>query len=392
MNRIVISKKIVWEILFVPFSIIIINVPGSIFYNDYSEKIIVIFGVIEILITGLTCIKNNKINPLLATGMAEFVLPFLIVTIVSCISADAIHRTSNIGDITQSLIRAIQIAAVFMIAYYAVKKFGKKSLDILLIAGCISYMTIIIRVINGEFNVSTLESHGFIETIGLLFIYYSLSNSYSIRQKFIRCIVCAVILFLGGKRVAFVGIVWSLFVYFLFSRTKEKKDRIIKIIMIVYFIATFVYLYLIKHDYFSLLLAKFGVADNMRLSFWNYFRDTYQLSPLYFGRGIQFTDNRMILSSTKNALRITNNVGIHNDILRTYIGWGCIPFLYYYYNFFVLNLKKIKRKFNDANIWLYFAIVSYCFVNYMVDYMITYFPFNMCLFTIGLLINIEEKR
>ena len=148
---------------------------------------------------------------------------------------------------------------------------------------------------------------------------------------------------------------------------------------------------MIKNGYLSLILARLGVADNMRLSFWNFFRDSYELSPFYLGRGIQYTDNRMILSSTKGALRITNNVGIHNDILRTYIGWGCIPFLYYYYNLFVLNLKKIKRRFNNANIWLYFAIVSCCFVNYMVDYMITYIPFNLCLFTIGLLINIEKQ-
>ena len=191
--------------------------------------------------------------------------------------------------------------------------------------------------------------------------------------------------------MAWLGIAWSLFVYFLFFKIKERKDRIIKITMISYFVVAFIYLILIKNGYFSLILARLGVADNMRLSFWNFFRDSYELSPFYLGRGIQYTDNRMILSSTKGALRITNNVGIHNDILRTYIGWGCIPFLYYYYNLFVLNLKKIKRRFNNANIWLYFAIVSYCFVNYMVDYMITYIPFNLCLFTIGLLINIEKQ-
>ena len=161
--------------------------------------------------------------------------------------------------------------------------------------------------------------------------------------------------------------------------------------MIIYFAATFAYLILIKNDYFSLILSYLGVADNMRLSFWNFFRDSYELSLTYLGRGIQYTDNRMILPSTKYALRVTNNVGIHNDILRTYIGWGCVPFLYYYYNLFVLNLKKIRMQFKNANVWLYFAIVSYSFVNYMVDYMITYMPFNMCLFTICLLINIEYE-
>lgn len=391
MNKIVISQKNAWKILFFLCAIVALNVPGSIFYNDYSEKLVVLLGMIEIAITGLICVKSNKVNSLLATGVAEFVTPFFVVTVISCVSAAVIHQTSNVGDITQSFIRAIQIAAVFIIAYNAVKKFKKVSLDILLAAGCVSYATVVLCVISGKLDVLRLESHGFIEATGLLFIYYCLSRSYSLRQKLARCLLCAAILLHGGKRVAWIGIVWSLFVYFLFFKIKERKDRIIKITMIVYFAAAFIYLILIKNGFFSLILAWLGVNDNMRLSFWNFFRDSYELSPFYLGRGIQYTDNRMILSSTKGALRITNNVGIHNDILRTYIGWGFIPFLYYYYNLFVLNLKKIKRKFNNANIWLYFAIVSYCFVNYMVDYMITYIPFNLCLFIICLLINIEEQ-
>lgn len=269
-KKIVISQKNVWKVLFFFCAIVALNVPGSIFYNDYSENLIVIFGVIEIAITGLICIKSSKLNSLLATGIAEFVTPFFVVTVVSCVSAAVIHQTSNVGDITQSFIRAIQIAAVFIIAYNAVKKFGKISLDILLIAGCISYATVILRVISGESDVSHLESHGFIETTGLLFIYYCLSKSYSVSQKFVRCLLCAAILLLGGKRVAWLGIAWSLFVYFLFFKIKERKDRIIKITMISYFVVAFIYLILIKNGYFSLILARLGVADNMRLSFWNF--------------------------------------------------------------------------------------------------------------------------
>ena len=158
-KKIVISQKNVWKVLFFFCAIVALNVPGSIFYNDYSENLIVIFGVIEIAITGLICIKSSKLNSLLATGIAEFVTPFFVVTVVSCVSAAVIHQTSNVGDITQSFIRAIQIAAVFIIAYNAVKKFGKISLDILLIAGCISYATVILRVISGESDRIFYESN-----------------------------------------------------------------------------------------------------------------------------------------------------------------------------------------------------------------------------------------
>ena len=84
--------------------------------------------------------------------------------------------------------------------------------------------------------------------------------------------------------MAWLGIAWSLFVYFLFFKIKERKDRIIKITMISYFVVAFIYLILIKNGYFSLILARLGVADNMRLSFWNFFRDSYELSPFYLGK------------------------------------------------------------------------------------------------------------
>lgn len=51
-KKIVISQKNVWKVLFFFCAIVALNVPGSIFYNDYSENLIVIFGVIEIAITG----------------------------------------------------------------------------------------------------------------------------------------------------------------------------------------------------------------------------------------------------------------------------------------------------------------------------------------------------
>ena len=110
-KKIVISQKNVWKVLFFFCAIVALNVPGSIFYNDYSENLIVIFGVIEIAITGLICIKSSKLNSLLATGIAEFVTPFFVVTVVSCVSAAVIHQTSNVGDITQSFIRAIHMSS-----------------------------------------------------------------------------------------------------------------------------------------------------------------------------------------------------------------------------------------------------------------------------------------
>ena len=245
MNKITISRKTIWKMLYFCCTLVILNVTGSIFYNDYSEKFVVVLGMMDSVVIGMIYYaKRIKINPLLATGIAEFVLPFFGVTIVSCFSALVVYNTPNMGDVTQSFLRAIQIASIFMIVYVAVKKLGRESLDVLLCAGCISYVTVVFDWVmsgfmNGDWDTSCLEAHGFIEATGLLFIFYCLSKSYTKRQKLVRCICCATILLLGGKRVAWVGIAWSLLVYFLFHKFREKKDRIIKLVMIIYFTVTF---------------------------------------------------------------------------------------------------------------------------------------------------------
>ncbi|MBU5480118.1 O-antigen ligase family protein [Blautia sp. MSJ-19] len=394
MKKIRISEKTFFELLYLCYAIVVLNAMNSMFYNTFSSTVVIVFGMAALTIVVLSAVKKRKMNRLLKTGMGEIVVPFFIVTIISCLSAIAVHHTSNFSDVTMSFLRFIQVLSIFSVAYFMIAMVGKKSLDILLWAACISYASVILNwlqncIASGSWDTTLLESHGLIESVGLLFIYFFLSKSYTSKQRWMRCIPCLVILLMGAKRVAWIGIAWSLIIYFLFHKFKERRNRIIRIIMLCYVILAFVYLYLIKNNYFDQILSYFGIADNMRLSFWNYFKDAYQLSPFYLGRGIQYTDNIMILSSTKYALRVTNNVGIHNDILRTYIGWGCIPFLYYFYNLFVLNLKRIRKNFKNADVWLYFAIVGYAFVNYMVDYMITYMPFNICMFAIFLLINRE---
>lgn len=88
MNKITISRKTIWKMLYFCCTLVILNVTGSIFYNDYSEKFVVVLGMMDSVVIGMIYYaKRIKINPLLATGIAEFVLPFFGVTIVSCFSA-----------------------------------------------------------------------------------------------------------------------------------------------------------------------------------------------------------------------------------------------------------------------------------------------------------------
>ena len=83
MNKITVSRKTIWKMLYFCCTLVILNVTGSIFYNDYSEKVVVVIGMIDSAVIGLIYYaKGKKLNLLLTTGIAEFVLPFFYVTVV----------------------------------------------------------------------------------------------------------------------------------------------------------------------------------------------------------------------------------------------------------------------------------------------------------------------
>lgn len=370
--------------------IFVLNIFYSLFRTSMYVDMAYLFGVFAFGIIFTDVLRKKKIDRLLYFGLRSFVIPFAAVVILSCITAIMVWNTSYRADVTQSILRILQIAAAFFIAYISIIWYSKDSVKLLLTAGVISYLTVIVRYIAGVNGVS-LESHGFIESCGLLFIYYLLSNQYDRKQKTIYLSIIGIVLFLGDKRICWVALVVTLILYFVLHKFQSRQMHILKIILIIYALMTFVYLWLIKSGTLETIFLHYGIVDNSRIKFWNYFSGTYELSPFYFGRGLQYTDNRMALSSTMGTLWISSKVGIHNDILRTYIGWGCIPFVLYYSNFFAINLNNIKKMGKQGNGWKYFALASYCFFNYMVDYMITDISFNICFFMVCLLLINEDS-
>lgn len=366
------------------------NVFYSIFYTNISAQLASLAGFIGFIYCIYIIISKKKRRSLYE-GMCIFVMPFIIVTLLSGISSVVVWDTLiSDPNVTQSVWRCIYIFSAFMIAYFSVAYFEEKSIFLITIAGIISYSTVVVQKLLNVPNVS-LESHGFIESCGLIFIYLVLSENIDNKRKIKFLIPIVLVILLGGKRVVYLALLMTLLIYYLFHRIKSRHALLIKCVLFLYFCIVLVYLWLIKTGYFEIILDNFGIADNSRLMFWSFFSDSYSLSPLYFGRGLQYTDNVMALSSTKDALHLGNNYGIHNDLLRTYIGWGCIPFLAYFYNFFMNNTKKYLKIGNKKNAWKYFSLASYCFFNYLVDYMITDIAFNICFFTIGLLFLREKS-
>lgn len=382
--------------LYVLLIIWILRVYYSPFFTIFAKPIAYIYATYIGLCIILNFFKNQRISKIFINGFKTFLIPFYLVTFLSILSACFYYHTNNHSDITQSIVRLIDYTAAFLIAYKSYMEFKNKSLNVFLIACWVSYIPVIIKwilsagipgifYIFNTYNGISLEVHNITYCFGIALLYFFISGKYKDNIKL--CVFLIIGIVIGNKRALYIGITLALLVYYLLYKHEKKNRIILYSVVFLMFVSCFVSLYLIKNGYFELIIHKLGISDSSRLAFWNYFGQYYELSPLYMGRGIAFSDNLSAQKDTMIALGVYDGaVPIHNDILRTYIGWGCIPFLYYFYNFFVIVTKKFVKSQKSIAGWRYLIIVSCVFAIYYFDNCIAEITFNICFFIIYFLL------
>jgi hypothetical protein len=402
--------KVNWKkILYVVYMIFVINVPYGFFTTDYSVQLSLIMALYGLCIVTLDLIGRHRIDRMLVLGIKAFIIPMGIITIISVICAIKIHHTQNISDVNQSIVRWMRYSYAFMIAYLSFKWFKKDAPRLFIIAGLISYSTVFIRYfvvggtyalthIFGEINLEdarngvSLEVHNLTYCLGLFFVFYLLSDKYSISEKLKMCGILAIAIIFGNKRTLYFAMLITLLVYYLFHKVRIQRT-LLGIFSIMYIIVAFVYLWSIKSGMYQMMITALNINDMSRLKFWNYFSDSYEISIKYWGRGISYTDNIMGKSQTMADMRVTSATTIHNDLLRAYIGWGFIPFLYYLVNIFIFRTKEFLNIPSKTNAWRYFAIVSYTFFLYFFDNMIVAINYNVVFFLIWfLLMEVKDEQ
>ncbi|WP_287085187.1 O-antigen ligase family protein [Blautia sp. LMAG:89] len=394
------------KIIFVIYMIFVLNVTHSIFYSNSARALQIPLAMLGLFYMFVADKGFGKIRVKSINEFNAFCTPMIVITMISVYTSIAVYHTTNPSDWKQSIMRCFYYVVPFLTAYYSVRKFRNDTPRLLIISGLISYSTVFIRYIyyggfgillhfsNNKVNGISLEVHNLTYCMGLFFLYYLLSDKYDKKFKTKICLILMLGIFFGDKRALYLGLAVTLLVYFLFHKFKEKRLTLLKIIFSFYIAAAFGYLILIKTGVFEALLYKYGINDMSRLTFWNYFSSTYEISPFYWGRGIAYTDNIMSATKTMREMHVTAATNIHNDILRAYIGWGCLPMLYYLVNFFLLRVNRFIKDKNEENGWRYFAIASlYLFINFF-DNMLSAENFNLCFFVVYLLLvnDLESKN
>lgn len=402
------KRHIIIELFYIIYMIYFLHVTNSIFNTNNKVHALtsIIIGFILYIIFVLTIFKTKKIEKVAKEGILVFVIPMIIISSISFITAKMIHNIENNSIITQSIIRLCLYVSAFIMAYYSVKIFGKKTLKLILIAGVISYMSVIMKwimyadinqifnIFNNSINGVSLEVHGLTYYFGLIFLYFVMDEQIEKKRNKVIYYFLIFLIILGNKRAIYGALIACTGLYYFLNKKNnmKKNSTIIRFISILCVFIPLMYIILIKYGIISELLLKFNINDNYRLAFWMYFNNYYEISPSYWGRGIQFTDILMDNSTTMYQLGITVKTQIHNDILKQYIGWGFISFIYYYINCSYIQIKHLIKKYGNKISLKYLIILIYSIFIFAFDNMFDGAEFHYIFFVIWFLLLKEGEK
>lgn len=351
--------------------------------------------IIGMFLTGLVLLKNrSRIEKNLKLGIEAFMIPYFVVTIISFVTGIWVYHLSIKPYITQSFLLLIEQWVILIFAYCIFKIKNENAIYFVTVVGVISYTTVIIHYIylagidgilhpfNNRVDGVGLEVHGLTYMFVLILLYYGMTKGvkYILKNKLLWLVILYVIL--GNKRAAYLGAMIAIFLYWLLLSFGKKRKFIVSVTTVLAVCFLFGYITLIHSGYLQEIALLFGISDSFRFNFWNYFKKYYTISPSYVGRTIFFTDYYMTLPEIHKLYQFSGQGQMHNDILRTYIGWGFFPFLYYYIRLLFVNIKKLEKKNVSYAGWKFFPIMCFFIVIEGFDNMIGTLHFNMMFYLI----------
>lgn len=368
---------------------------GWFFY--FVQVGIICIGVIDIVLTA------KKIRKDVAVQYFHFISAYLLMTLWSILIVLFTHSTSLEIVVTTGLYWIIPIFLSFIL-YIELKS---KAVDLIYKVILLNYTCVIIRTaqVNGIgyfFNIdnyinnygSMLEVHSVGLSIGLFLIYYYfLYNKYNKKLNWTFW-VGIIYMLMCGKRIALIAFIIIVLVCRFVNSNKillEKKR--IRLYSIVLIIIAFLYLIMVKSGAFQAICIALNINPMSRFTTWDLLANQYSLSLLYLGKGIGFSMNYLnnyIISGGSNYWQIAGDV--HNDILKTYIDIGCIPFIAYILWFIIGNINFYIKRNQIQTAYMLFLLTFYSVILMFTDNVMRYSLFLMALFLIPVVINDIEKR
>ena len=294
---------------------------------------------------------------------------------------------------------AYLIIDVFL-GVFLYEKYGKKTVDIIVQCGFISYiigsiiplifsynLQGILYLITSHSNNDKLlyltEVNDLTFAMGFCLLYYLFFDNRKNGIRKANIIKCILMIFWGLKRIE-IGALLLCFVLFkfLFSKLSVKKSALISTMAVV--LVSYLYVLFIHNGALVNLSEKLNINFMGRLKTYTYVANTFSsFKPNFFGIGFGNIDEILGVLEEKNyKMDGIPLISLHSDILRMYIGIGFIAFgLWIVYQCYI-KTKILNDKVNSNCAKAYLLFTIYLFVIYLTDntysYPITFSMYIIC--------------
>lgn len=390
------------DLFYIALFVLVFNVKNSIFYTENYIPLYIMIGFTVFIILAIS--KKLKISKKIVQIFRRYFGPYLLVSCFSMMTAAFVYKESIKPYITQTFVYLVLHFSAFISALYIYLRNRKRTFKIAIVAAGFSYATLVVKWIyvagfpecldfmNKSVSGVTLEVNYITYASGMLFVYALLSNEITNRKKLHWCMVLFILIFLGNKRAIYLALFAAIMIYYLFFCVFKHSNRALKIVAFSFIGVALLWVYVIKSGLLEAVVTFFGINTMSRLQLWNYVGNAYEFSPLYLGRGLVYSDMQTISSAYIRTYGITGGSSqIHNDILRMYIGWGFIPFIYYWYCMIYKNIKLLAKGAGSEIAWRGLAVLVYTFFIYFFDNMFTAYNVSIILFLILLDFELEKN-
>lgn len=307
--------------------------------------------------------------------MLLFSLPYIFAMVYTLFLG--LIRDDNIGFMMQSITTPIFIVVDALMVWGLICIYKDKILNVISCSLIFAFgVSIVVRIYKyGSENLrANLELHDVgVAVVPILIVYlFELlidNNIKLIKDDIIQIVLLLVVLFICAKRSAFFSIFAAASMIIIYKLFKNSIKILMTVFCILSMLMCYLYVFLIRSGLIDFLSQGYGTLSD-RYYVWNWFKDSYDFSPLYLGQGFQYIHKYMEYG---NGDGMVNSYGyLHNSILQIFIETGFWGFTLWFGTILWFIPHYVKNKMGKK-LYEYIVISNIAMVvMYMVDNTLTY--------------------
>jgi len=224
-----------------------------------------------------------------------------------------------------------------------------------------------------------MEFHDLSQGLGLFLMYYIWTFRKN-KRSLIFLVLSFICFTLTLKRIDVLAIIGAIAIGWYLNRlTFVKRWYFIIAFEIALVIFAYVYLIIIKEGYYGTIMSRLGIDTMSRDVLYDYYRDFFEISPTFLGRGLRYIYVHM--ENTNDKIYVTRSIIIrvfaaHNEYMTYFIELGFWGFIFWMWSNSWQKINSFRREFGWDGMTFTLMVVIYCFISYATDNTFFYYSIN----------------